>query len=344
MFVIALHLISTYSKDRDGTPSRRNGGEQGMRNPIVGFFSLLLLAALCIGVVELSVARYEDPKLYESVTAPVRDAYADAQEQLDDYLAQREAEREAERVRLEREEAERQRREQQRLQEEAERQRYADELAAEELAAQVVSMPTLKRELPLADPTITEFIEADDGREILTGGNIELIYYNQGDEAWSSLPFGRDRIGGYGCGPTALAMVLASTVDETADPASVAAWAAGAGYWAPHSGSHLSIVQGAAEHYGLECSSLGVPDADTLYSVLSSGGTVVALMGPGHFTGRGHFILLHGVTLSGGILVADPNSRENSLSVWEPELILGELSRSRHDGAPLWLLREPLAL
>lgn len=42
---------------------------------------------------------------------------------------------------------------------------------------------------------------------------------------------------------------------------------------------------------------------------LSSGHIFVALMGSGHFTSSGHFILLRGVTLDGKILVADPNSR-----------------------------------
>ena len=132
--------------------------------------------------------------------------------------------------------------------------------------------------------------------------------------------------------------------DESATPASVASWAAGAGHCAPHCGSYLSIVRGAAEAYGLEYTPLGVLDAGSLYSYLSEGGVIVALMGPGHFTGKGHFILLHGVTLSGGVLVADPNSRENSLVVWDPQLIIDELSASRHDGAPLWLLTKPLLL
>lgn len=41
----------------------------------------------------------------------------------------------------------------------------------------------------------------------------------------------------------------------------------------------------------------------------------------GHFTERGHFIILRGVTLEGRVLVADPNSRERSLAAWEPQLI-----------------------
>ena len=139
-------------------------------------------------------------------------------------------------------------------------------------------------------------------------------------------------------------MAVDSLTDEAADPALIADWAARAGYCAPRSGSYLSIVEGVSAHYGLACESLGVPDADALYETLSTGGLIVALMGPGHFTGRGHFILLHGVTLSGGIIVADPNSRENSLAVWEPQVIVDELSRSRHDGAPLWLLTAPFSL
>ncbi|MBE6909713.1 MAG: hypothetical protein E7474_09130 [Ruminococcaceae bacterium] len=305
-------------------------------HPLRSLFALVFLAAACIGIAELSVARFEDPELYDSVTAPAREAYEDVQRQLEEYNAEREAEQERRRQEEFARELELERAR------EEERRRELEELAAEE-AAQVATAPVIREPLVLADPTITEFLTEGD-REILTGGNLSLTYFNQGDAVWASMPFGGDNIGGYGCGPTALAMVVASTTDEAATPESVAAWAAGAGYCAPHSGSALSVVEGAAERYGLEYTALGELDADALYTTLSCGGVIVALMGPGHFTGRGHFILLHGVTLSGGILVADPNSRENSLAVWDPQIIVDELSKSRHDGAPLWLLTQPLAL
>ena len=80
---------------------------------------------------------------------------------------------------------------------------------------------------------------------------------------------------------------------------------------------------------------------DELLEELLSGKVLVALMGPGHFTNRGHFILLRGVTLSGQVLVADPNSAERSLSVWDPQLILDELSKSTNNGAPLWSIAQP---
>ena len=66
-------------------------------------------------------------------------------------------------------------------------------------------------------------------------------------------------------------------------------------------------------------------------------------MGKGHFTTGGHFILIRGVTLSGDVLVADPNSLERSLQTWDPQLILDELSSARDHGAPLWILSAPRA-
>ena len=307
---------------------------------LFGVLALLLLLAGCIGIAELSVARIEDPALYQSVTGTAWGALERLRTGVEERAAELEAERQ-ERERLERERQEQLERERQ---ERLERRREAEAaVAAMALAAQEASAPAIAEPLVLADPAITEFIEQD-GRERLTGGNLSLTYYNQGDEAWASERYGSDSISGYGCGPTALAMLIASTVDETATPVSVAGWAARAGYCAPHSGSYLSIVSGAAEHYGLSCESLGAADAETIYTRLSEGGVIVALMGPGHFTGRGHFILLHGVTLSGGILVADPNSRDNSLVEWDPQTIVDELSPSRHDGAPLWLLTVPFSL
>ena len=68
---------------------------------------------------------------------------------------------------------------------------------------------------------------------------------------------------------------------------------------------------------------------------------LVSLMGKGNFTTGGHFILIRGMTLSGDVLVADPNSLERSLQTWDPQLILDELSSARNSGAPLWAVSVP---
>lgn len=133
-----------------------------------------------------------------------------------------------------------------------------------------------------------------------------------------------------------MAMLISSLKEETLDPAQAAREADEAGYCAPGSGSYLSIVEGMAGRYGLEAVSCPDLSAEELTQQLVSGNLFVALMGKGHFTDGGHFILLRGVTLEGKVLVADPNSRERSLVGWDPQLILDELSASRSNGAPLW--------
>lgn len=298
-----------------GPPRKRHTG----RNILLA----ALLAVLCVGGAELMVCRVADPALYDKLTAPAVSFLREVWEQ-----AGRQADALA---------------------------RHAEN-AVRKLAAliperppepvetpQISGDPAIVEDLTPADPTITEFQE-EAGAEVLSGGNVLLTYYNQKDEAWAEASYGSDPIGLYGCGPTALSMLVSSLTEEDATPAEMAEWAASAGHWCRRSGSYLSIVEGAAKAYGLDCVSLPVTDPESLLSGLSTGGIAVALMGPGHFTKGGHFILLHGVTLSGGILVADPNSRDNSLVVWDPQLILDELSPSRTSGAPLWLLTVPPAL
>lgn len=179
-------------------------------------------------------------------------------------------------------------------------------------------------------------------QEYLTGGAREITYYNQTAERWAEEPYGTDPIGGYGCGPTAMAMAVSTLTDHAMDPAQMAQYCVEQGYWAKKHGSYRSIVAGVAEDFGLTCTSLSPEEADfdTVSRYLSSGRLIVALMGPGHFTNVGHFILLRGVTLDNSILVADPASTERSLTTWDLELLLSELSASRDSGAPLWVLSQ----
>jgi hypothetical protein len=205
---------------------------------------------------------------------------------------------------------------------------------------QVAMEPEVVSTEPVTDPTVTELIETET-QELLTGGVCTIIYFNQGDEVWASQKYGTDYIGHYGCGPTAMAMVVSSFTDVQVNPAEMAKYASSHGYWAKGSGSYLSIVQGISKSYGLEAHAIDALTEEEMVEELSKGNLLVALMGPGHFTNSGHFILLRGVTLSGAILVADPNSRERSLTEWDAKTILDELSHSTSNGAPLWVVTGP---
>lgn len=295
-----------------------------------------VLALLCVGLAELAACAHFAPDLYRQITAPARRGAAAAA-----HLCARTASAAS------------------RASEDAHRRVSRHVAAAEPLAAalwssltapkeeepppeeqqdsQLAGDPELDSGAPAADPAVTE-LNVINGQEILTGGTIPIVYFNQGSETWAEQPYGTDSIGRYGCGPAAMAMVVSSMTDTVVDPAEMAQLAASEGYWAKGGGSYLSIVEGLSAQSGLSAASLQKRTPDTLMDILLSGDLMVALMGPGHFTKGGHFIVLRGVTLSGKILVADPNSPERSLMEWDPELILEELSRSTAHGAPLWVI------
>lgn len=272
-------------------------------------FLLSMLAVLCIGGAELTASYFLAPDLFARVTAPLRSGARATANWFDRTAEQWVA-----------------------LAARADAFFDADEEAIDE------SMPS-GSDIPI-DPPLTE-LRSVNGEEILTGGTNTVVYFNQSDPEWADKPYGSDTIDRYGCGPTAMAMVVSSLCGESVDPAEMAAFAAGQGYCAKGQGSYLSIVNGIAHSYGLESEAIGALTVDAVYDALVTGNLLVALVGPGHFTNGGHFIVLRGVTLTGNLLVADPISDERSLMEWDPQLILDELSPSRSNGAPLWVISPP---
>lgn len=301
-------------------------------------FPVLLLAAACVGAVELWVCSFRAPELYAAITAPVRAAARRAGEVGElawSALQQRTDAAVAGGV--------------SRVQEGL---RQLDEYLAREAEPEADLLPAVEEELQLVDGeaveppprgrsdySVTDLISRDDG-QYLTGGSWELTYFDQTSAQWAEQPYGTDTIGPYGCGPAAMAMVVSTLTDSQVDPAQMARHCVGQGYWAKKRGSYWSIVPGTAEDFGLSCTSL-VPEEterDMILHHLSTGQLLVAMMGPGHFTNGGHFIILRGITLDGSVLVADPASPDRSLTTWDLDLILEELSPNRSSGGPLWAI------
>lgn len=299
---------------------------------------ILVFALLCVGAVELAVCSYAAPELYSRITAPVRAGFqqlAEVNEALWTKLstAANHAAEDASR----------------RLQDTALRLQNAWEslqTRPEEEEGELQLVDSEAVEPPPKPPAsyATTSLVSRYGREYLIGGARELVYFNQTDDRWANDPYGTDHIGGYGCGPTAMAMVAATLAGADTDPSRMAQLCVDLGYWASKHGSYRDIIPGISEEYGLSCTSL-TPDETSESAILqslSSGQLIVALVGPGHFTNSGHFIILRGATLDGSILVADPASRERSLTTWELSLILEELASNWDSGGPLWVISSSL--
>lgn len=276
--------------------------------------TILMLAVLCIGGMQLLFCRFADPELFDRIVTQVIN-YS--------HTAWNHAAEKATEV--------------------AEKATELKSLFARSTTPQTdeILAPKAVEELAAGDPedpakdlVPTAMVKQQD-KDVLTGGNVDMVFYDQSDEVWSTQSYGTDDIGKYGCGPTAMSMVVSSMTVYDVNPAQMAAWAVENGHWAPQSGSYQSIVPGASRSYGLNCTTMTPPSAQELRDILADGGVVVALMGKGHFTDGGHFIVLRGVTSEGDILVADPNSRENSLQTWDAQLVLNELATGRANNT-LW--------
>lgn len=170
-----------------------------------------------------------------------------------------------------------------------------------------------------------------------TDGATEVVYFNQLDQRYANQPYGTDNIGGYGCGPTSMAIVISSLTDDLVDPIEMAEWAYQNGSWCKGRGSYHSLIPNAAKAWGLAVEGCTASEPQRILDALSSGKLVVAIMSPGHFTTGGHFIVLRGVK-DGKILVADPASTSRSQKAWDLSIILNEAGKRAGAGGPFWLI------
>ena len=166
-----------------------------------------------------------------------------------------------------------------------------------------------------------------------------MVYYSQGDARWRDFLYGgADPMKKYGCGPTAVAMLVSSFSLEggTVNPQDMAEWAAANGHFATHSGSYHSLIPQALAAYGLQVESVGDRSPENAQALLDSGHILVALMGKGSLTENGHFVLITRMQDNGYVSIADPNRYENCKKDWDLEALLSELKPNFDSGGPLW--------
>jgi hypothetical protein len=192
------------------------------------------------------------------------------------------------------------------------------------------------------DPSDPDYLGSD-GMDFsgvsFTDSATTVHYYSQLDDRWKRLPYGpNDTIGSSGCGPTSLAMVVSSLTSRTIDPVQMCNWAYQNGYLCEGSGSYHSLIPDGAKHFGLTVDCAKASESQKIVDALASGKLVIAIMGKGHFTSSGHFMVLRGVTAEGKILIADPASKKRSEQEWDLSIILSEARKGAAAGGPFWLI------
>ena len=144
--------------------------------------------------------------------------------------------------------------------------------------------------------------------------------YLQTDPRWANVDYSakgeKTTIGKSGCGPTAMAMVLATWADKSVTPKSECAWALAHGYKAPHQGTYYGYFAPAAKRFGLTCKMLngasiyGKPNSPyhaQAKAAVDPGDLGIACMGRGLWTSSGHFVLVWKIT-GNTIYINDPAS------------------------------------
>lgn len=164
-----------------------------------------------------------------------------------------------------------------------------------------------------------------------------LTYYNQNDIRWADALYGgADPISSYGCGPTALAMLVTSFTNQTYTPADMANWAASNNYWSAGSGTKHDFFLEGASAFGFQAASFQDFTPEGIISELKNGHVLVALMGPGQFTNVGHFIIIYNYWSGNQVSIADPASLERTQIPWDVQTLIDELAYGANGGGPLW--------
>lgn len=170
----------------------------------------------------------------------------------------------------------------------------------------------------------------------------KVPHYYQNDARWANYLYGGyDPLSKYGCGPTSLSIVISSLTNKKITPPKMADWSANNNYWVYRSGSLHSLIPDACEAFGLEVEKVYLYDLNSIREILDMNKLIICLMGPGHFTAQGHYIVIHGIYSDGTIAISDPFSKKNTHKKWKLKTLIQELSLATDNGSPAWAISNP---
>lgn len=173
-----------------------------------------------------------------------------------------------------------------------------------------------------------------------SGYNGAVVYYNQGDSPWAEHVFksryGSNKIRIAGCGPTSMAICISTITGKKVTPIQTCDWGAKQGLYIP-GGWHHNCTYKIAKHWGLKCEGLD-RNKSKLKKALKQGKMVVAIMGSGHFTLRGHFIVLYSISKDGKkVKVADCGGRARN-RYWDIDTVFNESKTCNDAHCPFWAI------
>lgn len=148
-----------------------------------------------------------------------------------------------------------------------------------------------------------------------------FVFYEQDDPRWADHPYGAaGTIGPSGCGPTSMAMIVATLANKTVTPIDTATLGAANGSAYEGGTIHLPLISASAEKWGLKYRDISNESLDVAIQTIKDGGLVyMGGDGPAPFTAGGHVVVMRGVTSDGKIIIGDPY--RNAADVYNRSII-----------------------
>ena len=150
------------------------------------------------------------------------------------------------------------------------------------------------------------------------------VWYMQTDSKWKKVDYSAKgestTIGASGCGPTCMAMVIATWIDPSVTPVTTCKWSLENGYKAKNQGTYYSYFKPQGKVYGINTYQLtpsniyGKTDSEyhnKAKAEVDKGNFVIACMGKGRWTSSGHFVLWY-ANDGKNVLLNDPYSKASN--------------------------------
>ena len=141
------------------------------------------------------------------------------------------------------------------------------------------------------------------------------IFYDQTNPSWGSIMYSNHNdkeqtIGTSGCGPTSMAIIVATLKGNGVTPDTIAQYCIDNNFRTYNNGTANSFAASVASEYGL--SHTGISDLKIINKL--NGNSMVIVSVNGILTSTGHFVVISGVQVVDGVqyyCVYDPNYAEN---------------------------------
>lgn len=176
------------------------------------------------------------------------------------------------------------------------------------------------------DNDIDDVVLTDEYAILKQPDGSDFIYYEQTWDAYSSYPYGRDTVGGYGCGPTSMAMVISNLTGKRVSPTYMADWSVEHGYYVRGRGTAYGLFPAASKAFGIECDQISKDNKEAIVEALKDGKFLITVVRKGDFTNGRHFLLIRGITEDGKLLVGDSGKYENSLVEWDYDRLIRQVA------------------